>query len=270
MTSQQILHADVLDILFEHRNKAYGAYYLRKTYNHRLLLSLLLTFSFIFLLLLALPSKGKENILPAPAPDGEVYVRLIDETPPPVEQPTPPPQQAAAAPVAQAQYNQVAITPDADAEAEVPPQDVLAGSIISDVTVAGTPDIGLVPQVDGSNSAGNGTAVPEVKEEKAFVPSYAAPQFPGGTEAWLRFLNRHLQAPDGLEKDERKTVHIRFLVSADGRITRFEVVQSGGPAFDNEVIRVLKKMPKWKPAQQNGKPVAVMFTQPVTFVQVEE
>jgi protein TonB len=48
------------------------------------------------------------------------------------------------------------------------------------------------------------------------------------------------------------------------------VVQSAGAVFDNEVIRVLKKMPKWKPAIQNGQPVAVTFTQPVTFQAVEE
>jgi protein TonB len=48
------------------------------------------------------------------------------------------------------------------------------------------------------------------------------------------------------------------------------VLQSGGSVFDNEVIRVLKKMPKWKAAIQNGRAIAVTFTQPVTFVGVEQ
>jgi periplasmic protein TonB len=65
-------------------------------------------------------------------------------------------------------------------------------------------------------------------------------------------------------------VIVRFSVGEDGSVTHFEIMQSGGSAFDNEVIRVLKKMPKWKPAVQNGKNVPVMFTQPVTFMAFEE
>ena len=76
--------------------------------------------------------------------------------------------------------------------------------------------------------------------------------------------------PEELESGERKKVEIRFIVSAEGFVTRFEVVQSAGSSFDNEVIRVLKKMPKWKPAVQNGLAVARSYTQPVTFIGVEQ
>ena len=86
----------------------------------------------------------------------------------------------------------------------------------------------------------------------------------------MAFLNRHLRTPDELEAGQKRTVLVRFAVSVEGSVTQFEIVQSGGPAFDNEVIRVLKKMPKWKPAVQNGQNVSVMFTQPVTFVAYEE
>ena len=67
-----------------------------------------------------------------------------------------------------------------------------------------------------------------------------------------------------------KLCMVKFIVGEDGKVTAFEVVQSGGAAFDNEVIRVLKKMPQWKPAIQNGQTVKAMFTQPVTFQSVEE
>jgi protein TonB len=73
-----------------------------------------------------------------------------------------------------------------------------------------------------------------------------------------------------LENGEKRIVNIRFHVDADGAVTNFQIVQSGGAAFDNEVIRVLKRMPNWMPAQQAGKAVAVSFTQPVTFVGAEE
>ena len=103
-----------------------------------------------------------------------------------------------------------------------------------------------------------------------FVPVESGPEFPGGREAWTVFLNRHLQTPDYLEPGEKKLVLIRFFVDTDGAVNGFKVLQSGGAVFDDEVIRVLRKMPRWKPAIQNGHPVAVSFTQPVTFVGVEQ
>jgi protein TonB len=73
-----------------------------------------------------------------------------------------------------------------------------------------------------------------------------------------------------LEAGQKRSVLVRFAVGEDGTVTQFEILQSGGNAFDNEVLRVLKKMPKWKPAIQNGRAVSVMFTQPVTFMAFEE
>lgn len=89
-------------------------------------------------------------------------------------------------------------------------------------------------------------------------------------QAWIAFLNRNLHAPQDLESGEKRIVNIRFHVDVDGTITNFQIIQSGGAAFDNEVIRVLKKMPKWMPALQAGQPVTISFTQPVTFVGPEE
>ena len=76
--------------------------------------------------------------------------------------------------------------------------------------------------------------------------------------------------PDDLQAGEKKKVLIRFQVDADGSVTGFEVLQSAGNTYDNEVIRVLKKMPKWKPAIQNNLPVSRSFTQPVIFMGVED
>ena len=83
-------------------------------------------------------------------------------------------------------------------------------------------------------------------------------------------MQKNLIAPEELEAGDKKMVAIRFQVSPEGVVTNFEVVQSAGKSFDNEVIRVLRKMPRWKPAIQNGQPVARAFTQPVTFVGVEQ
>jgi protein TonB len=118
-------------------------------------------------------------------------------------------------------------------------------------------------------SSGNGNAV-EKQQETYMDVVEKEPEFPGGILAWQRFLSRNLMTPEGMESGERKTVQIRFQVAADGAVTSFEVLQSGGKILDNEVIRVLKMMPRWKPAIQNGHPVARSFTQPVTFIGAEE
>ncbi len=120
------------------------------------------------------------------------------------------------------------------------------------------------------SEAGNEKELPVEKSQAIFDPIEAEPQFPGGQQAWLSFLNRFLRVPEDMESGVCKTVLVKFFVGIDGSIDGFEIVQSGGNTLDNEVIRVLKKMPKWKPAIQNRHPVAVSFIQPVTFQAMEE
>ena len=93
----------------------------------------------------------------------------------------------------------------------------------------------------------------------------AAPAFPGGYEVWMQFLNRNLKPPAEQAVGENKTVVVQFLVSADGEVSNIEITQSGGAAYDKEVLRVLKRMPKWKSAIEKGQPVNAIVTQPVTF-----
>ena len=87
---------------------------------------------------------------------------------------------------------------------------------------------------------------------------------------FAEFLKRYLNTPADLEVGEKKVVVVRFMIDIDGVISRTEIIQSGGDKYDREVIRVLRKMPKWVPAIQNGTKVATYFTQPVSFVGIEE
>ena len=103
-----------------------------------------------------------------------------------------------------------------------------------------------------------------------FTPMEIAASFPGGQEAWLNFLRRYLQTPDLLEAGEKVIVRVRFWIEKDGSLSGFEIVQSGGSLFDKEVLRVMRKMPRWQPAVQNNNKVAVAYTQPVIFVGVKE
>ncbi len=104
---------------------------------------------------------------------------------------------------------------------------------------------------------------------KTQIPA-RAPGFPGGDSIWIKFLYRNLKRPPGLEAGETKTVVVQFLVNADGDVNDIQIRQSAGSSFDSEVLRVLKRMPKWKPAITNGRPADAVVTQSVTFFRANE
>lgn len=268
MTSQQLLTADLLDIIFERRNKLYGAYALRKTYSMRLIKALLITIGSSIGLLLFIQPKQHNPVLDNPIiPEAVHPIALPKERklpPPPPAKPTPP---AAAKFITQKIWvDKIKIVANEEVKPEdMPTQTELSTAAIGTANTTG--DIGndAPPIVNNvTNAAKTETA------EKPFVAEERSAEFPGGQKAWLAFLSHHLVTPTELQSGEKKTVLVRFLVDTDGTITHFVIVQSAGAAFDNEVIRVLKKMPRWKPAVQNGHKTAVTFTQPVTFIGLED
>ena len=262
MTSKEILKADVLDILFENRNKNYGAYTLRKYYNNRLGIALTVMVGIVvtMILIVSLSPSARESIVDAVKWDDTVTLTQLPDPPQDPPPATPPPQR-----VRQINSSNNIVIAD---ETTIHTQDEIARSAVSNQDVEG-PDLVGPAQPPLSENTNNQPVLTEDTPPPPPAPTTPA-AFPGGQEAWMAFLNRHLRTPDELEAGQKRTVLVRFAVGVDGSITRFEIIQSGGAAFDNEVIRVLKKMPKWKPAVQNGQNVSVMFTQPVTFVAYEE
>lgn len=266
MTSNEILKADMLDILFDNRNKQYGAYALRKTYNSRLGIALAICLSLAMLLFIVLPqtnsSKNFQN-----KDIGTVIVKTI-EFPPQPKQILPPPVTRTTEQVfKQKQFTNLVIV---DKTTVDPPPDVreLEASLISNRNINGQVANNIVPVINETIPV-----VTEKEEQKNVTREglvQREPEFPGGQQAWLNFLQKYLIAPEELEPGEKKMVSIRFSVSEEGVVNNFQVIQSAGASYDNEVIRVLRKMPKWKPAIQNGQPVARAFTQPVTFMGVEQ
>jgi TonB family protein len=93
----------------------------------------------------------------------------------------------------------------------------------------------------------------------------ASPGFPGGNGVMQNFLNRNLKLQAALPTGEMKTAVVEFVVKADGSVNDLQIRQSAGDSFDSELIRILKRMPKWKPAIENGKLVDAVVTKPVTF-----
>ena len=110
----------------------------------------------------------------------------------------------------------------------------------------------------------------EVKEnattEETFMVVEQMPEFPGGMDDLMTFLNSNIRYPkSAYDKNVQGRVIVQFVIEKDGTPTEFEIMRSVNPDLDAEALRVMKEMPKWKPGMQRGQVVRVKYTIPVTF-----
>ncbi len=276
MTNSEILKANLLDIIFENRNKEYGAYDLRKGYNSRLLIALGSGLSVILLfVLINSKNNNKAATVPVNTQRQEVVLRAIElpkDKIKEIEKPREVVKQKAVVKVATVSFTTPPkIEKDKDVKNAMVAVKELDGKEISTTTSPGKESDGTVvinkePVVD----PGTGNAATSGPSQPVFLADERDPAFPGGQEALKQFISHNLNTPGILEEGERKVVQIRFKVDKDGSVNTFEIVTSGGSEFDREVVRVCKKMPRWIPAVQNGINVSVNYVLPVTFIGSEE
>ncbi len=264
MKPDSILTADILDIIFENKNKTYGAYELRSHYNARLKKALLIIFICVAVLLFInwLSTHGKPHIgFALKGPD--VEFTEIDMHPP---KETVKPLQVQKRKLTTVKFT-VPLIVNHDRVNPPPTVEAVAQKQI-DIknTIGEKSGDGDVPQ-PSTGQAGNGKDIidqPEAKEAPVYFAEIM-PEFPGGMEALKRFLSKNLRVPEDIDPGANVRVLARFVVDKEGEINGIELLQRGGEDFDAEVIRVMKKMPRWKPGMQNGNLVAVYFTLPVIF-----
>ena len=268
MTNKEILQADLLDILFEHRNKLYGAYALRKSYTHRLGLALGVALSIVLLFVLMSFVNEKDRGRSDGKHDDIIKLTQLVIPPDKPEDPKPP-KEIPKPKVAMADHQPIIVVPDKEADNDIPDQETINKSEVSDLNADGNPPDGLANSKPQSAGDGDVTIKEPEKNNEPPLPS-REPSFPGGPAAWLKFLQRSLQAPEDVEPGKRIEVYVRFWVDIDGSVSKAEIIKSGGNAFDKEVLRVLKKMPRWEPALQAGRPIAVAYQQPVIFIGEEQ
>jgi len=272
MEPNKIQDADILDIIFEGRNKDYGAYELRKTYNSRIVKSLLVMGSVVGLLVIGNVVSGFGKRAQMPMPDiTDITLDNVKEAKPPVLPPppvikAPPPQ------VAMKQFTAPLIVKTDVPKDEKPPEnDELDKVKIGTVNIAGTVDDGTDAPV-AIGDGGKGIAVAPKQQDddndgKPFMKVEVDATFPGGPAAWLRFLNRNLRSPDeAINNGISGKVVVQFIVDKEGNVS--DVVAISGPeqgGLREEAIRVIKKSGKWTPAVQNGRYVKAYRSQPVIF-----
>ncbi len=246
MKPEMILQADVLDIIFDNRNKEYGAYELRSHYERRLKKAMIIIFSSLAISVLVycwLNNITHGKIIGA-------ITSLTDTltlTQVNIDREIPRPQ------IHQAQQHQVAtikntkylIVPDNAVTKPPPSFDQLDVNKISTETKTGDlPGDIVQPSSNGDGKNNLPETQPAVEKEEAIDHPDFMPEFPGGQEALTRFLSRNLKMPkDDLEAGTKVATLVRFIVDKEGTVTGIELEKSGGKDFDNEVMRVMKKMP---------------------------
>lgn len=116
------------------------------------------------------------------------------------------------------------------------------------------------------NQSAGGTATPE-EEPDVFTVVEQQPTFPGGEAALLRYVSEHVKYPAIAQEQEiQGTVVLRFVVLEDGSIGDVVIQRGLDPSCDKEAVRVVKSLPRFIPGKQQGRPVKVWFTLPIRFI----
>ncbi len=266
-----ILQADPLDLLFEKRNKSYGAYPLRKYYPQRLMISMGIIMSLVILIsFIFLYPVSSSSLIPKFQVRPDIILESVNQKQE-IKLLIPPARPSVPKPPAAITYSKPLIVPDRNVPEPMPTVDKIETSAIGLKTTAGSPD-GNEPPVSGNAMNIMTGQNAEAIEDKNEVLKMAEimPEFPGGVEALKRFLIRNLRMPENnLEEGAQVRVIARFVVGANGRVRDIEITLPAGAEFNTEVKRVIAKMPDWKPGSQNHRNVAVYFNLPVNFVRPE-
>jgi protein TonB len=257
-----ILKNQWLDIVFEGRNKVYGAYELRKS-NRKTTIKALIIGAIFFSIALAAPliidllPQGAEDDM-----DRDIKITAIKLPPKKKEEPKlniPPP------PPPPPKVDQVKFVKPVVAKAEEvteePPKIIeMKEKKIGAETIKGDPDAVLTVAPVGPGPT-------KIVEEDNQIYNTAGievkPEFPGGMAKFYKYVGDNYRAPD--EEGLKGKIYVTFVVEKDGSLTDIKVLRDIGYGTGKEAIRVLDRSPRWNPGVQNGKPVRVLYSLPITI-----
>lgn len=246
------------DIVFERRNRDYGAYVLRKIYSKNVLIAVALTL-FLFVCILYGPAviamfKGDEVVEKAP-PRKLVYTEL--SAPPPIDKPKPPPPQIQLPKLQKViKFVPPKVVKEQVVE-EVPTIEEIKQNEVAAVEVEGPTEVVFEEPVE---------EVVVEDENQVFTVVEQQPEFEGGMNAMYTFIQKNMKYPTSARRmgiDGK--VFVQFVVSKDGSISEVKAIRGISADCDKEAERVVSMMPKWKPGKQNGKAVNVRYVIPIQF-----
>ncbi|UPK71100.1 energy transducer TonB [Chitinophaga filiformis] len=277
MNATNIVKSDFLDILFDGRNKDYGAYDLRRSEDRRVRNAIMGT---AFIALVIIGGYVLSNKLMA----ADMHTRRIIEpevsvlktldnmpeekplTPPPPPVTTPPPPATSSIRMTSPPI----ITNDdlVRLEDEVPKMDSIGNKAIGVANIQSDDSGGPENPFEGSNGSSHVVEPPKAPEkEEVFTFVEIMPSFPGGEEALSKFLQKNLRYPHlAQETGIEGKVFVQFVVDTEGKVSEVQAVGARkGGGLEEEAVRVVKLMPNWKPGKQSGRAVSVRYNLPIGF-----
>lgn len=274
MSKIDLISSDWVDLVFEGRNKAYGAYRLRKSTTKRNILAMvavviLLVVAFIILTVknfvdeqrakVAMTQVAELTNYEQPKKKAEVKQKKIEVEPERV--------------VERVKSSIKFTAPVIKKDDEVKPDEELKtqDELMSTKTAIGTFDVKGNDDANGEVlKAKEVIAEPEPpkheEENKVFDIVEQQPLFPGGPAALMKYLSENTKYPVvAQENGVQGRVTVQFVVEKDGSISDVHVLRGVDPSLDKEAVRVVKSMPRWTPGKQNGITVRVNYRVPVLF-----
>jgi periplasmic protein TonB len=250
-----------IDIVFEGKNKAYGAYELRQE-NPKTNIRAFLIGAFIFGLAVASPLIA--DLIPKGSDEEAVLDKKIvtiklppkEEKPKDLPPPPPPPPK-----VDQVKFVKPVVAKTEEIVEEPPKIEEIKDKKLGNETIKGDPDAPLTIE-----PVGNGPVNQVVEEDNGIYNTagiQVQPEFPGGMDKFYKFIGKNFQVPD--EEGLKGKVFVTFVVEKDGSLTDIKVIRDIGYGTGKEAIRVLKSCPKWNAGEQNGKKVRVQYSLPISI-----
>lgn len=273
MEKDKILQASLLDIVFDDRNKIYGAYELRSKYSSRLSKALLTTSGIALVVLLA--SFAHSRIDTKSSGNGFIIDSSILIDPPPVNEPVveppppPPPVKQVEPRIETSRFTSLRVV-DEDIKPDEAMKDVrdMDDTKISTANVDGIKGGDIVaPPVEENQYTGVITGPKEDKKDKVHIDVDVPARFPGGDAEWTKYITRQIERyMDELQDDGKTgTCIVQFIVDIDGAISNVEILNMKGTKLAEISANAIRKGPQWIPAEYNGMKVKAYRKQPVTL-----
>lgn len=276
MTQIDLISNEWSDLLFENRNKEYGAYVLRHQTGNRNLASILAILVFVSAIVSLLVIKNEYDRYVAKHTvvvyDQGMETSNLKNKAPEVKRAEPIRRENIEEVVEKIKCSIKFVAPVIKKDDEVDPKDEMR---TQDEIMKSKVSISVFDVLNGSEDGEvlkakqmlvTEPVKPKVEEYKVFEVVEQMPSFPGGDVALMQYLSKNIKYPPVAEEmGIQGRVICTFVVERDGSVSDIRIARSVDPSLDKEAIRVVSGMPKWIPGRQNGQSVRVKYTLPVTF-----
>lgn len=274
MEKQHAIALSFNDLVFENRNKSYGAYQLRQSYNAHLRRATFIGGGFfiaVFLLLSHLFGYVPDPIqdfIDKKIAEPTVVQDIPILTP---KLPQPPAQPKTSVSTADVREMEVVKEEQATPNEKLTRIDEIGEREISSANQEGTAVADLFIDPNAKTGKENGMLISEPAVETIFLTAEEMPTFPGGHAALAKFLSRNLRFPNSAQRNGISgLVYVSFVINRDGVVTDVKILKGIEENCDAEASRVVAKMPNWNPGRQNGRNVSVRYSIPIRFTMQTE